>query len=281
MGDTKRINRGRGHSYQLDGQKSIGVTTALSNGFPKPALVHWAASTIAEFVIDLLDRDADSGEFSASRLIEELRQVNEGRSKPTTLRGAFPRVGLAKVLGGVHWDARDEAANRGTEVHDLAAKLADGEGVEVPDELAGHVESYLQFLEDWQPTDATVEFVVVNRRWGYMGTADMMATIEPFGRVLLDVKTSRSGIFPETTLQLAGYANAETYLDGDGAEFPVPEFDAYFGLWVRADGYDLIPLDVTDLEFRIFLYAKAIGEWNAWPEGRGKATVGEAVQVGS
>ena len=39
---TRRVSHGKGHSYFLDGAKEIGVTTALGEGFPKPALINWA-----------------------------------------------------------------------------------------------------------------------------------------------------------------------------------------------------------------------------------------------
>jgi hypothetical protein len=36
---TRRVNRGRGHSYLLDGAPVPGVTTILGQGMPKPALI--------------------------------------------------------------------------------------------------------------------------------------------------------------------------------------------------------------------------------------------------
>ncbi len=40
----------------------------------------------------------------------------------------------------------DKAANRGTQVHLLAEHIVRGEEVDVPDELAGHVDAYRKFL---------------------------------------------------------------------------------------------------------------------------------------
>lgn len=271
---TRRVNRGRGHSYYLDGEKALGVTTIL-NALPKPALVGWAAREIADFTMNGITRD--DHHYYADELIDEIHRVNSRRSRPEKMTGKFPRTGLTNVLKGVHWDTRDAAALKGTKIHELAAALADGQEVEVADEHKGHVESYLRFLDEWQPTDAAVELVVINRRRGYMGTADMLCRIEhrDLGRVLLDVKTSKSGIFPETGLQVVAYGNAETYLDENGEEVPMPEIDTYAALWVRADGYDLKPLHVTEDDFRVFLY---VAEVARWIDGNG-GVVGESLEV--
>ena len=275
--------RGRGHSYTLDGAPVKGVTTILGAGIPKAALQGWAARTTAEFAIQHLRMD-DDGRVIADGLIDALRKVNAEapRWAKENLDGAgVPLVALSKVLSGVRFRDRDQAARRGAEVHGIAERLADGEEVEVPSELEGHIDSYVQFLNDWAPANATLEAVVVNRRWGYMGKLDMVAEFpgrvwsdgphagEPVGRGLLDIKTSRSGIFAEVALQLEAYAHAETYIPGGvGDEEPMPSIDWVGAIWVRADGYDVYSFDRGEAgdgaeTFRTFLYAKQIGEWFA------------------
>jgi hypothetical protein len=64
MPGTRRVNSGRGHSYLLDGQKVDGVTTVIGNGIPKPALINWAAGTIASYVGERLDVDTTTGHVS-------------------------------------------------------------------------------------------------------------------------------------------------------------------------------------------------------------------------
>jgi hypothetical protein len=267
---TRMIRRGNGHSYELDGVKAPGVTTALGNGLPKPALVGWAARMVAEYVIDRLRVD-DDGRVLADDVVRDLKAYNTTRRYPERLgNGDLPRLGLAKVLATVHYADRDEAGNRGTEVHKLAEALADGREVDVPPELAGHVDSYLRFLEEWDPTDAILEAVVASRRWHYMGRLDMIATL-PWvdlpdgtrwgGRTLLDVKTSRSGPFGEVALQLAGYGFAEVIVDAEGNERAMERVDSFGVVWVRADGYDVHPFIVDELAFRTFLKAKDVGAW--------------------
>lgn len=276
---TRIQKSGSGHSYFLDGEKVPGVTTILGNGIPKPALVGWAARTVAEYVTDRLTLKDDV--VDAAELLEALRKFNETSRYPEKWRvGELNRGTLSKVLARVQYADRDAAANRGTEVHRLAELLGRGEEIVVPEEIKGHVESYVRFLDEFDPTDALLERVVINRRWRYMGKFDMIATIEhpKLGRVLLDVKTSRSGPFEEVGLQLAGYRFAETMIEEDGTEVPMPEVDACGVVWVRADGYDLIPFKADESTFRTFLYAKQVGEWLDRDNGGGASEKGDSLR---
>lgn len=285
-----RIQRaGNGHSYYLDGEKVPGVTTIIGNGVPKNGLIGWAANQVADVVVNsltLAKNEAGETRIVADGLVEELLEWNATRGSHAVKVGndRLPRLALAKILASIRYRDVDEAANRGTEVHKLAAELARGKEIEVPEPLKGHVASYLRFLEEWDPENALIERVVVNRRWGYMGKLDMIADFpgewpastpwagQPIGRGLVDLKTARSGIFAEVGLQLAGYGNAETMLDGvnadgDALEIAVPPVDWFGAVWIRADGYDVYRLDVNEGTFRVFLYAKHVGEWADFREG--------------
>lgn len=282
---TRIQKSGNGHSYFLDGEKVPGVTTILGNGIPKPALVGWAARTVAEYVTDRLTmKSLDGGDMiDAAELIEALRKFNETSKYPEKWRvGELNRGILSKVLSRVQYADRDAAANRGTEVHKLAEQLAQGEELVVPEELRGHVDSYRRFLDDFDPTDAVLERVVINRKWRYMGRLDSIMTIDHpmLGRTLLDVKTSRSGPFEEVGLQLAGYRFAETMIDEDGTELEMEQVDTCAVVWVRADGYDLIPFKADESVFRVFLYAKQVGEWLDRDFGGAASVKGDAIQPG-
>lgn len=228
---TKRINTGRGHWYKLDGKKALGVTTVLSDGIPKPALTSWAAREAATFAADNLD---------TLQALERDARIDLIKSSP--------------------WRDRDRAARRGTEVHTLAEQLLAGHEIDVPDELVGHVDAYMAFIREHRFTAEHVELVIGNRKHGYMGTLDAIGTISG-RRWLVDIKTTRSGIYPEVALQLAAYRYAEFYLDPAGAEQPMPDVDAVAALWVRADGYDLVPLNAGIEAFRVFTHAIAIARF--------------------
>lgn len=275
----KRINSGSGHRYTIDGEKAIGVTTAIGQGVPKPALVGWAARTVAEFTLDRLEQGPD-GQILANRLVQDLRAFNKTRKWQEKLQGDLPRIGLAKLLGQVQYAARDEAAIKGTDVHALAHRLAEGEKVDVPEPLVGHVDAYMRFLDEWDVEVELTEFIVGHRRWEYAGTGDLIATLVDGARWLLDIKTSGSGVYGETGLQLAAYGNAEFYLADDGTEQPLPPIDRYGVVWVRADGYDLVPFDVEPNDFRAFLYALSTARWVAERDAKDapRPIKGEALQ---
>jgi hypothetical protein len=213
-----RRNHGRGHSYLLDGSKGRGATTILGNTLAKKALVEWAGKTTAAYAVD---HWAELTDMSLSKRLEKLNKAR--------------------------YEDRDAAANRGTDVHALAEQLVNGRQVDVPEPLAGHVESYVDFLNTWEPDPVLVESVVANRKVWYCGTLDLVADLAGT-RWLLDVKTSRSGIFGETALQLAAYGYAEVYLDDQGDEQPMADLgiERYGAIHVRADGWDLYPLVVDD-----------------------------------
>ena len=243
----KRINAGRGHRYTIDGQKADGVTTLIKKGLPAPALMYWSARTVAEYVADNLDQVAGMADMGRNSIVAALKEVP--------------------------WTKRDAAAVRGTNVHSLAEQLLKGEEVEVPEHLAGHVESYVKFLDEWKPEPVLVEATVAHRKWRYAGTLDMVCKLPDGRTVIADIKTAASGIWPETAYQLAAYRNAEVYLDGQ-EEKPMPTVDAGYAIWVRADGYDVIPVECGDRVFKDFLHIA----WVARATETNRQLIGEAVQ---
>jgi len=244
-----RRNYGKNHGYLIDGKKAMGVTTAISKGVPKPALPYWSARTVAEHVFDL----DDSG-LSALR--------------------AMPRASAVAALKQVPWSQRDAAADRGSLVHAANEALITGQPIDVADDLAPYVDSSLKFMNDWQPRPLLIEKVIGSYRWGYAGTFD--AVVEMKGqRWLIDYKTSASGIWPETALQLAAYRNADVYVAEADVEIPMAEvhIERCAAIWVRPDGYDVIPIEAEHRQFDTFLHALSIArrtdEMSEW--------VGEAI----
>lgn len=227
-----------GHGYYLDGQKARGVTTIISDGTPSRGLINWAARSAANYAVDHAD---------ALLALDDIE-------------------GFRELCATAHTRDRDQAARRGTEVHELAQRLQRGEEVEVPELLEGHVDAYIRFVDDWQPgPDTLIERTVVNRQHRYMGTFDAVGPLAGLPGVgLYDIKTTRSGIFGDIALQLAAYRYAETMLTPDQRhEEPMPEISWCAALWVRSDGYDLIPVEAGPAEFRAFLYADQVGQFMA------------------
>lgn len=214
------------HLYRLDGKPVMGVTTLLSKGLPKPALVRWSANTVAAYVADNPDA------------VDQLR--------------AMGREPMYAALKGIPWSERDKAAARGTEVHAFGEQVVHGTEVEVPEHIAGHVEGYVKFLDEHKVSPVLTEKMVANRQHWYAGTFDLVADIGGV-RWLLDIKTSK-GVYGETGLQLAAYRNAEFWQDDDGNEQPMPEVERLGVLHVREDGTTLIPFESGPKPFQVFLH---------------------------
>jgi hypothetical protein len=250
-----RINAGTGHWYKVDGRKSDGVTTLIKNGRPNHNLIGWAARETAEYVADNPD------------VVEALREAG--------------RPALVGALSKIHTGVLQAAGRRGTKVHKAAEKLIIGEEVEYDDEIAGHVEAYIQFLDEWRVNPILVECIVASRTWGYTGTTDIVADIVTPGditptiapwltetipagtklRAILDPKSNRTAVYPDAAYQLAAYRYADVYVDPvTEAEVPMAELGIEFAavVHVRADGYDVHPMDAGPDTFKTFQHLATV-----------------------
>ncbi len=215
------------HRYRLDGRPVPSVTTLIKDGLPSPALMYWAAKSVAEWVAE-----------------------NPGiTDKMLELGGPGP---LTAFLKNIPWQKRDTAGVRGTDVHHIAERLAAGEAVEYPDHYAGYVKACVTFLDDWGVEPLVMERPLAHRGHWWAGKPDLFARVRDGRTVLFDYKTSR-GIYAETAFQLAAYSHAEFYVDEAGDEQPIPDVDLCAAVHLREDGYDVIPVKAdaqTYAEFR-------------------------------
>lgn len=239
----RRVNHARGHSYIDDatGKKLRGVTTILDGGMPKPALINWSANATIDYALDHWD---DLSEMAVSARL--------------------------KALQGGRYAVKDAAANKGTAIHKLAQKLVLGKAVQVPDELRGYVDSYVRFLDERDVEPILVEATIWNPEDDYCGTFDLLADVtntdEDGGRQtwLLDIKSNRSGIFGETALQIAGYRYAPWYLDDEtGQLHEMPKVQRTGAVWVREDGYDLVPVEAGTTQYQDLLSVMRVSEFAA------------------
>lgn len=221
-----RRDYGLNHTYKADDVRIRGVTKIIGETMPKAGLIKWAAECTADYALDHLD---------------ELR--------------AMPYSKARKALMAARFDDRDTAARRGTKVHALAVDLVHGRPVQVPDALAGHVEAYARWIDAEDIEPVATELGVVNRAVWYAGTADLICHYR--GAVtLIDLTTSRSGIFAEKALQITAYRWAESYTlrSWDGAEKPFTDLgvEATGAVHIRSDGVDYRPTDSGPEAFEYF-----------------------------
>lgn len=264
---TRTFKDGRTvHWYQRDGvnAKGRGVTTLLSNGTPSGGLVKWSANKAADCALDERDVWEPLAERSRDAAYDWIRNASDRD--------------------------RDAAGGRGTEVHNLAEQLSLGQEVEVPDEIVGHVDAYIDWFDTWQPEIVATEVVGANFTRNYYGKFDLLVRVKGWfpgepdrvALLLLDIKTARSGVFEKDALQLTAYRHFEVISEPDekGACWdhqPMPEVDGVAVLHLSADGYRLVPVDPAldrDL-FAMFLHASKIAEfygsgWKAEDKGWSK-----------
>jgi hypothetical protein len=231
----RRIDTAKGHHYvDANGHRVPGVTTILGDGIPKPALINWAASATADYAVDHWD---------------ELAELD-------------PSARL-KTLQGARYEKSDKAKKRGTEVHTYAERLVKGEKVQgIPDELRGHVEAYVRFLDAFDVEPVLVEATVFSVQYGYAGTLDLVADLTVDSRerkrMLLDVKTNEKGIFAEAALQLAAYRFADFYLDEEGNQQPMPDIHGCGAILVSSEEAQLIPCTSDPSVLKSFRIAAAM-----------------------
>lgn len=250
-----RKDSGRNHWYvDLDagGERVPGVTTIIGDGMPKKALINWAGNATAEYAVDHWD---------------ELTKLS-------------PSARMKKMQGG-RYESRDEAANRGTQVHKLGERIINNERVTVPDALVGHVNSYVKFIDEFQLRARHVEALVYSETARHCGQLDIFGDLllpdmpeydhlprDKDGFVcdcLIDAKTSRSGIYGETALQLAAYRYSEfMQLDphDPGTAIAMPKVTWTGAIWIRPDGYSLIPVLAEAAQYRAFRYVAEVGKFD-------------------
>lgn len=245
------LTRDAAHIYtaEYDGPPVVipGVTGILKV-LDKPAIVPWAQRIVAEAAIN------HRGD------LESWVQVGGVENAVALLKGAAETQ-------------RDAAANRGSAVHSLAEAIVKGQPVTVPVELAPYVLAYQSWIEKFQPDFLAVEEMVCSLEYQYAGTLDSIAVIA--GETwLLDIKTSK-GYYPETALQLAAYGHAEFIgRENDPVQYAIPPIDQYGVIHVTPAGAELIPYDVTDVEFAAFLAVKRAHRWRSTRAGK---VIGQAI----
>ncbi|MEU7200255.1 hypothetical protein [Streptomyces sp. NPDC045470] len=240
------IQRG-GSRFYVDaesGQKAPGVTSILGM-LPKGFLNYWYASQVATCAVDHI-----------GAVVDMLVQGD--------------RSGAVDYLKRAPGRFTKQAAETGSSAHDLFERLARGETVtRVHPDLKPYADHFREFLAQVQPEFLFLEDAVWSDAHNYAGSFDAIARIGG-ETVVLDWKTTRSGVHEEVALQLSAYANADRIVRADtGESVPVPAIDAAAVLHVRPEGWKLVPVRHSAELFETFLHLRAVFDW----ERAGKASV--------
>lgn len=265
---TLTVNGGRQYQHPVTGQMVPSVTSVL-DALGKDALVNWKVDVTAEYAVDNLQ-----------------------------ILGQLDRAAAIDLVKRAQYRSSKTAAERGTDVHAILEDLARGVAV-----LRTPTNGWV--LDAWEALNREFKIEVLEVEptfWhpgiitgedgqpelGYGGSADLVALIDGV-LAILDWKTTASGIWPETCLQLCAYGMAPTIIRPDGQ---VVDFRATYGevqetyaVWVRPDdsdapkyvgpaGWSLIPMHYTEDVWRAFRAARIAWEWQ---NVTSKGTVGKPI----
>jgi hypothetical protein len=238
---TKAGPGGRHYIHPVTGETVPSVTTILGV-MDKPALVGWAAKSVAEYAADNVEA--------------------------VSLLGRDERVALLK---GVPFRNRDKAADRGTEAHTYAERrLTFGIAPSPSNRSAELVDEVLAALD---PTPLVSEGTVFNSTVGYAGTFDGVWRVD--GRIVMVDWKSGKGVYSESGLQLNAYARGEEVITPSEV-FSMPRVDEAWIIHVPNEGgWKVHPVALGNEEWLAFQAARMV--WR-WKHHRADFTMGQPVQ---
>ena len=253
------IKRGAGGQYYnpITGEKAPGVTGIIGQ-LPKDGLIYWSRLKVAEFAADnvgavaqMLLNAHDAADYSKARkaAVDFMKQAPERETK--------------------------QSADVGSAVHNLCESMARGEplGFVHPD-YQPYVERYDRFLQKYQPEFDYIEDAVWSETYGYAGTFDAIAKIEG-ERLILDLKTTRSGVHAPVALQMTAYSRADHIItaneegrklsdasDPELIQTPLPKIDGAAVIHLRPDSSAIVPVDIHDPDiWETFLHLLTVRRW--------------------
>lgn len=241
------ITRDRWHRYTYQGVTYPGVTSIVGVIDKSKPLMVWASRLTAEAALEQLDT------------LPDMVRKNG-------------RAGVVRLLTDQSAWRRDEAASIGTAIHEFAERVANGDDLgEVPESIRVRVHHYVDWFAASGWRRRITEALVVNPTLGYGGTLDLLAFDEQGRTVLADVKSGKS-IYPETTLQLLAYGEAELIApQGSPTAYPMPSVDRYVILHVTESGVEPIEVEPTDADREALRACIPLAAWKAAREKKWRA----------
>jgi len=240
----ERVDTSDGRYYRWEGERYWSATTILG-ALPKHWMGPWVKKMTATFAVEHLD------------VLNAMRM------------DGLPDDTIVSFLKEESDRSRDRAAYLGSLVHEAAEAYVLGQPYPTwtPEQAPFMENAFLPWLADWSPTFEAIEAPCFSRTHRYAGTLDAIIAIDVPGReeplrLLIDYKTSKSGVFPETALQLAAYRWSETFIGlPDGDDEPLPPVDGGAVVLLRPNGYQFVPVRCDRQVFDVFLYLREVFRW--------------------
>lgn len=243
-------DNGRYYTDPAGGPDLVSVTNVLDTSVNKTrSLMPWGVKLTVEWILD-------------HRMEVARRAITD-------------RDALTKQLKQIHRDAREEAADLGTIIHQAAEKRLLGAPFAVSREVAPYLHQLELFLGYWGVDVSkhveAAEITCFHRRLGYAGTADLMIWL-PTGKGralelwLIDFKTSATrsakAVYPENTQQLAALRFCETVLLPDDSEQPMPAIQRAGVLNLRVKSHALVEMPADRDAHKAFRGALVNALWH-------------------
>lgn len=241
------------------GNEVPGVS-AIVDMMPKGALVPWAARLAAEYVV------GNMGE------VESMLSEKDGQKKAINwIKGASSRFA-------------GKAATEGTTVHHYAEEVARAvmnntkpKADRMPSTVMPYLKNYVRFLKEFDVEPVMLEETIWEDEVGYAGRFDMVCRLRSVDNALciVDTKSGASGVWESVSLQQTAYRYATRWFDNSTQTFkPMPTIERTYALWLRPEGFALIPVDSTAAEWEQFQRLRGS---LAWKLERGKKVIKPAI----
>lgn len=179
----------KNHSYTLDGKRLTGCTTIL-NVVAKPALIPWAANMTADYLREKWTADKPYKQSEISEMLEDARKAHTRRKETA---GDWGKI-THKLIE--EWIKTKKTVDE--------VELDDGKKYKVAADNKKALKTFIKWAEDNKVKFLESEKVLYSEKLWLGGTVDFVCEID--GKIWIgDLKTAKSGIYPENFWQCAGY----------------------------------------------------------------------------
>jgi len=254
--ETDKDSGSRWYVHPTTGERFISVTTVLGN-IAKFGLQQWAAKLAAQAAFDRLPQ-----------LVRASRAPLCNLTKTGDACGTC-RDCVTYWLADRHNQARDDAADLGVKLHDVAEQDAlFGEGAHIDEDVRPFVEQYRRWRDHYRPEFHASEMTVISRKWGYAGTLDAILSIAEMPKPLVHLSTlpvctdwkSSKSVDIAKGWQVVAYANADKVLLPDGTELDMPEIKGGLIVHITPERVQMREVHVTDQNFQYFVHMLRVVE---------------------
>lgn len=227
--------------------KEVPGVSAIVDMMPKKALTNWAAKLAAEWVIGNMNEVQDL-----------LSEVDGTKLAIDKIKGASSRYASSAASTGTAVHHYTEAVARAV-MNGTKPKASD-----MPEGMMPYLKNYVRFLNEFDVEPVMLETVVWDEEIGYAGRLDMACKLRAISDdlVIVDTKSGASGVWDSVSLQQTAYRYASHWYDEvEEIMKPMPKVSATYALWLRPEGFALIPVDSTQLELAQLQRLRGSLEW--------------------